>query len=223
VRLSSATSFDFSTGSVATLGPGEYVVAVRNLEAFATRYDVNSIKVAGQYSRNLNDRSGTIVLTGPLDETIQRFGYDTTWYASVSSEGHSLVIKDPLGPAAAWGQSDGWRASLEPGGSPGRADGEEPQGGLQKPGDFIQDGRLDVSDAAFLLLHLFGGSTVPLPCGGASAQEGGNLTLLDSNGDVKVDAADAVYILNYLFLRGAPLVQGTACVRIAGCPDVCPR
>jgi hypothetical protein len=45
---------------------------------------------------------------------------------------------------------------------------------------------------------------VDWPCDGASAGEGGNLLFLDVNGSGSVNLTDAVAILNYLFLSGAP-------------------
>jgi hypothetical protein len=41
------------------------------------------------------------------------------------------------------------------------------------------------------------------------------------NGDERLDIADPVAILTYLFASGPEPVQGTECVRISGCPDVC--
>ena len=97
----------------------------------------------------------------------------------------------------------------------------EPAGGRQRPGDFNQDGKLNVADATALLRFLFADSTTPLPCGGNAVSEGGNLTLLDVNGDEGVNIADAVYTLTYLFLGGEPPVRGIECVSMVGCPDVC--
>ena len=50
-----------------------------------------------------------------------------------------------------------------------------------------------------------------------------NTALLDSSGDGRVDLADAVHVLRYVFLDGAPPVLGTRCVPLPGCPDSCGR
>ena len=62
-----------------------------------------------------------------------------------------------------------------------------------------------------------------MPCGGETAEDGGDLLLLDSNGDASTNVADAIYLLAYLFQSGPPPVLGTQCVRIPGCPDACGR
>ena len=100
---------------------------------------------------------------------------------------------------------------------------EELSGGLQRPGDSNQDGKLDISDVVSLLRYLFNGAGLTPPCGGESIQEGGNLTLLDLNGDTRVDIADAVYLLGYLFALGPEPVLGADCRPIKGCPDRCTR
>ncbi|MBI4583900.1 MAG: hypothetical protein HY717_07735, partial [Planctomycetes bacterium] len=96
-------------------------------------------------------------------------------------------------------------------------------GGLQLPGDANQDGQLDLSDAIWLLEHLFLGTVKNLPCEGQTAGDPGNgeRRLLDSNGDKQIDLSDAVGVLVFLFLGNAPPVLGTHCVAIPGCPDAC--
>jgi hypothetical protein len=96
-------------------------------------------------------------------------------------------------------------------------------GGLQLPGDASQDGTLDLSDAIWLLGHLFLGTQGALPCdGGNSANPGaGALLLLDSSGDGLLDLSDAVRVLGFLFLGSDPPLLGSGCTRIVGCPDVC--
>ena len=56
------------------------------------------------------------------------------------------------------------------------------------PGDINKDGRLDLSDAARTLGFLFG--QFEAPC----ASEAGNERLLDTNGDMNLDLADAKHI-----------------------------
>lgn len=60
-------------------------------------------------------------------------------------------------------------------------------------GDANSDGVVDVSDAVFVLLHLFGGLPVDPECADAC----------DANDDEGVDLSDASSLLGYLFLAGA--------------------
>jgi hypothetical protein len=94
-------------------------------------------------------------------------------------------------------------------------------GGLQRPGDANGDGALDLSDAIWILGHLFLGSHAALPCEGGSASSPGpgDLALVDVNGDGGIDLSDAVNILSFLFLGSGPPALGKECVRIVGCPD----
>ena len=98
-----------------------------------------------------------------------------------------------------------------------------PPGGGQVPGDFNQDGGLDLSDPVSLLNHLFLGGPPP-SCGDGTLGHPSNVTLLDSNGDGQPDLSDAVYTLAFLFLGGpAPLLNAQGdCVLIPECPTVCP-
>jgi len=98
---------------------------------------------------------------------------------------------------------------------------EDESGGLQRPGDCNQDGRIDLSDAVCLLGHLFLGNPAVLPCGNGSLRDPANLALLDSNGDGGGDLADAVHILAFLFQGNSPPALGRECVRILGCSDRC--
>jgi hypothetical protein len=96
-----------------------------------------------------------------------------------------------------------------------------PPGGFQRPGDANQDGTLDLSDAIWLLGHLFLGTTPTLPCEGGSASNPGDgeRRLLDVNGDGGVDLSDAIRVLGFLFTGGPAPALGKECVRIVGCPD----
>jgi hypothetical protein len=101
-----------------------------------------------------------------------------------------------------------------------------PPGGGQYPGDCNQDGSVDLSDAVCVLGFLFLGSPERLPCGDGTVESQSNRVLLDWNEDASVDLSDAVSTLNWLFNGGPAHVlnadlQGSACVRIQGCPDRC--
>lgn len=97
-------------------------------------------------------------------------------------------------------------------------------GGLQFPGDANGDGGLDLSDAVWILGHLFLGVNPALPCEGSGASNPGpgELLLLDANGDGRIDIADPVHLLGYLFGGDRPPpAPGPECLRIAGCGDDC--
>jgi len=59
-------------------------------------------------------------------------------------------------------------------------------------GDVLPDGRMDITDAVSVLMHLFQGGPA-LPCREAA----------DAQNDGKIDITDPVYILDALF-RGGP-------------------
>lgn len=219
LRFRVRQTFDFSTGSVASLAPGEYVLLVKNLEAFRTRYDVEGLNIAGEFedtlSRRTHELNVVIVLLGDThEEPVVRVRYIDSWYPATDGEGPSLVLADPLSAKRDFAEAADWRASAAFGGSPGRPDGEG--GGQQLPGDVHQDGRINLLDAIQLLAVLQGDAA--LPC-----DERGSVRLADGNGDGGLDLSDALQLVNRLFLRGPPHVLGNQCVSIAGCPSLCTR
>ncbi|MEM7262041.1 MAG: lamin tail domain-containing protein, partial [Planctomycetota bacterium] len=218
-RLIDGVEFDFQSSSVGELAPGEVIVLVENAEAFASRYDLREIRVAGQYSGKLANDGERIVLLGPLDEQIHDFSYSDTWYPETDGTGASLEIVDTSESRTTWSRSASWRAGPADG-SPGRLGVRFENG--QRPGDLNQDGSLDLSDPISLLRHLFLGAAQPLPCGDGTLENDGNIALLDSSGDAKVDLSDAVHLLNYLFQAGEAPNAGTECLPIEGCPNACP-
>lgn len=90
-------------------------------------------------------------------------------------------------------------------------------GGPIQPGDLDQNAVLNIGDPVALVTFLFSGVGVALPCGTQEA----NRQLADGNGDGRMDVSDAVHLLNFLFLGGAPHDLGRECVAIADCPVVC--
>jgi hypothetical protein len=68
-------------------------------------------------------------------------------------------------------------------------------------GDANADGQLDVSDAVFVLLHLFS----------CRIEEPACMDALDSNDDEAIDISDAIAILGCLFLDGRPPPTSIQC------------
>ena len=221
LRLEGGVSFAFAGSAVSSLAPGEIVVLVENIAAFATRYDVGRILVGGEYSGRLDNFGEALRLVGPFGERILDFAYDDGWYPATDGLGPSLVIVDPLAERATWGLATSWRASDFPFGSPGLDESDGGEGGRQLPGDGNQDARVDVSDAVFLLRHLFAGNPAVLPCGDGTLADPANATLLDFDRDRAVGLSDAIHALVHLFQRGPEHALGTRCLRIPGCPEAC--
>ncbi len=220
VAIDGAVRFDFSTGAVPTLAPGEIVVVVNDILAFADRYDLANILVAGEFDGRLSNGGEEIVLRGRAGEHVLDFAWDDAWYPVTDGDGPSLVIDDARIARDGWGLEESWRPSRFLHGSPGFPENDA-AGGFQRPGDVNQDSRLDISDAVSLLRYLFVAAADTLPCGDGTLASEGNRLLLDANGDDDVNLSDAVNTLNYLFLAGPAPVLGADCVQLPDCPDRC--
>ena len=222
LRLAGAIRYEFPW-SIVTLPPGAVIVVARNVWAFRERYPSRPGILLGPYQGALSNSREAIRLEGPAGEPLLEFEYRDSWYSETDGEGYSLIVLDPGAAPETWGDPASWRPSFEIDGSPGVVEsGPAPAGGLQIPGNLNQDLSLDIADAVTLLAILFSGGR-RLPCGGGSIAEGGNLVLADANGDGAADLADAVYLLDYLFRSGPAPARGVRCIRIEGCPSVCPR
>ena len=221
VRIAGGIQFDFTDSAVVELGPRQVVVLVENIEAFASRYDLDSVLVAGEYTGRLDDAEDRLILLGPNDEELLDFRYHDDWLPTTDGEGRSLTIADVDGPRESWSIAESWRESDEPLGTPGRHGDAPGLPGLQVPGDLDQDGQLTLSDPVTLLQRLFAGDDSPLPCGSGALTDAGNAALADADGDGAVQLTDAVRILQYLFARGPSHILGTDCVEVDGCPSAC--
>jgi hypothetical protein len=123
-------TFDFSNSSITSLGPGEFVLVVRNRAAFISRYGTDlSQRIAGEYSGKLSNNGENITLEDFWNSTIVQFEYNDGrgWPLSPDGGGHSLIplnsalIDEPDGSLNYGGN---WRASTYIGGSPGSDDPE---------------------------------------------------------------------------------------------------
>lgn len=110
-------------GPGTSLAPGEHLVLTNDLVAFDAMYP--GVEVAGVYSGSLSNGGEAVRLRTAMAETIEEVDYDDDgfWPISPDGLGYSLVRADEAGDPDA---PTSWRASAEPGGSPGRADPSSP-------------------------------------------------------------------------------------------------
>ena len=120
-HLTNGIYFDFSTGAIQTLKPGETVLVVRDTNAFALRYGAG-FNIAGQFFGALDNAGERLRLEDAAGENIQDFAYNNSWYPITDGLGFSLVIVDEQAPWSAWENKASWRASARWNGSPGTSD-----------------------------------------------------------------------------------------------------
>ncbi len=120
VRFTAGILFDFANGTA--LQPGERVLVAKNRTAFEARYG-QTHRIAGQYDGNLSNSGEEIVLQDGMGQDIRRFHYldQAPWPASANADGYSLVLRQP-GSRPDHNNPRQWRASVQPGGSPGTSD-----------------------------------------------------------------------------------------------------
>jgi hypothetical protein len=119
VRFTNGIDFTFPSLELAA---GQYVLVVKDVEAFATRYGTD-LNIAGEYSGSLNNAGERIELQDAIGQTILNFRYSDGWYDITDGMGFSLTIEDPTAADPnQWDDKSLWRPSAEAGGSPGRDD-----------------------------------------------------------------------------------------------------
>lgn len=191
VTLGTAVDFDFTTGDIISLAPGETVLVVNDLTAFEARYGVG-YPVAGEYSGKFSDSGERVTLVDSFDQVIHDFEYsDTTpWPTGADGDGPSLEVVNLNGSLNDPGN---WRISATIGGSPGVAQAET------IPGDYDSNGTVEQAD--YLLWKSTYGSTLDLRA--------------DGNGDSIVNAIDYAIWRDNLGATAAPLALSTGNVRVA--------
>ncbi len=128
VSFDAGITFDFAAGQVKSLGPGEFVLVVKNEEAFLSRYgEALSGLVAGEYTGKLANDGEEISLIDARNGTIAKFEYGDGrgWPLAADGGGHSLVPLDwavPEEPQGSLNYPGNWRASARIAGSPGQDD-----------------------------------------------------------------------------------------------------
>ncbi|MCH8922437.1 MAG: lamin tail domain-containing protein, partial [Planctomycetes bacterium] len=124
LRLVEGVDFDFSTGSVSSLEPGQRMLVVRDVDAFSARYpNVDANLIAGPFvDSGLKNGGETIRLAAAFDQTVFELTYDNKWYGLTDGDGFSLVRRDANDRSADPNLRETWRASNDFGGSPGAPD-----------------------------------------------------------------------------------------------------
>jgi len=132
VSFADGITFDFIGGRVTRLGRGDFVLVVKNKDAFESRYGTSlSSRIAGEYDGKLSNDGDNISLVDLWNGTVVEFTYGDGrgWPLAADGGGHSIVpvtsaiLAEPEGSLNYGGN---WRASAHIDGSPGSDDPEPP-------------------------------------------------------------------------------------------------
>lgn len=123
VTLAGGITFAFPPGSLLAAGAHGLVLRTTDLEAFRRFHQLGpEIPIFGSYAGALGNEGETVEVRAAAGGGVLRFAFGITngWPALANGSGPSLVPReettaDPTRPEA-------WRASTQPGGSPGRVD-----------------------------------------------------------------------------------------------------
>ena len=130
----------------AVIEPNEYVVIVKDKQAFAIRYG-SSPRVIGEYNNdNLSNAGERVELVDPSGRTVLNFEYDDSgaWPLKADGEGRTLELSNALDVAIQdLGSALVWQSSQSLGGSPGRA--------ADVLGDSNHDGVFDALDLSMVV------------------------------------------------------------------------
>ncbi len=123
VRFQSGINFTFPQQAI--LPAGQYMLLIRNREAFEARYGESNVAFY-EYSGRLSNDGEALRIIDAENTAILDFTYNDQlpWPTSADGEGASLVLINPSG-IPEHGDPANWAASRNPGGSPGTA---EPSG-----------------------------------------------------------------------------------------------
>lgn len=116
IRFGQGVEFAFSTGSIRTLSPGDYVLVVSNADAFTARYGAG-YAIAGEYRGRLANGGESLGLLGSFDQALGWYRFDDQDLLA-DGEGFSLINAQ----SSDWVGSDDWQHSAYSNGSPGEGD-----------------------------------------------------------------------------------------------------
>jgi hypothetical protein len=130
VKFDKGVNFTFGPN---TLSLGQYILVVRDINAFNTKYGTGR-PVAGQYTGSLDNAGERIRLLDAVGTPIHDFNYKDGWRSITDGDGYSLtIINQTTVDANAWQYKDSWRASADFNGSPGWDD----SGIIPNPGAIV--------------------------------------------------------------------------------------
>ncbi|MBN1124286.1 MAG: lamin tail domain-containing protein, partial [Sedimentisphaerales bacterium] len=146
IKFTEGIVYEFSSGANLSLGAGEYILLVKNRDAFTFRYETTDVLFApGTYTGNLANNGERLNLEDNTNSTILDFSYKDGWYSITDGSGFSLTIQDPENTDLdIWDSKTGWRPSAMVGGSPG----DDDSGVLPAPGSIVINEVLAHSHAA---------------------------------------------------------------------------
>ena len=121
IRFTNGIYFDFSTSAIQILKPGEYILVVKNINAFVARYG-NSSRIAGVYTGSLDNNGERIVLIDASGEEILDFSYNNNWYKITDGFGFSLSVVNENAEPDDWNKKSNWKPSGVLNGTPGSED-----------------------------------------------------------------------------------------------------
>jgi hypothetical protein len=119
LTFTSGITFTFTNGTI--LGPGQFFVLARNAAAFALKYP--GVTVGGTYTGQIDNAGEQLTLAEALGSPVFSVTYDDLppWPVTPDVADFSLVPRNP-GTSQAPDKGNHWRASTNPGGSPGADD-----------------------------------------------------------------------------------------------------
>ena len=126
VEFTDGVEFDFTYGGVTNIAPGDFVLVVNNLAAFASRHtNWAAMKIAGEYDLDLSSAGENLRLMSPIGVELLEFEYGDGrgWPLAADGAGHSLVplvLSNQTSDLLRYGGN--WRASAYIDGSPGEVD-----------------------------------------------------------------------------------------------------
>jgi len=115
-RFTKGVDFTFGPN---TLAAGQYILVVKDINAFKAKYGTGR-NIAGQYDGSLDNAGEKIRLKDANGTNILDFDYKDGWRDITDGGGYSLTIINPADSNVNhWGNKDYWRSSAYINGSPG--------------------------------------------------------------------------------------------------------
>jgi len=125
-KLDSAIDYHFHASATPSLAPGEFLVAIKDMDEFSAFHSTNGILVAGEYKGDFDNNGEKVELEFWNKDLISfRYSDARNWPQSADGTGHSLIPLDSAMNDQEHGSLNfggNWRASTTIGGSPGFAD-----------------------------------------------------------------------------------------------------